>query len=79
MSCATCDSFDPNYHNGYCNYHHCDTSPDSTCSKEDSNGGGFTKRTCSTCDYFDSSFHGGYCDYHKIDVYSSSSCSDYED
>ena len=75
MSCVTCSSFDPNYKDGYCDYHHRETTPSATCNSEDSRGGGFTKYTCSTCTYFDESYHGGYCDYHSKDTYESSSCS----
>ncbi len=75
MSCLTCGSFDPIYHGGYCDHHHCDTSPSGSCSCEDNRGGSFSKYTCSTCSSFDPNFHGGYCDYWKKDTYPSSSCS----
>lgn len=77
MSCITCSSFDPNFHNGYCDYHKRNTSPNDTCDKEDCRGGKFKKRTCSDCESFDSNFHNGYCNYHRCDTYSSSSCSNY--
>lgn len=77
MSCLTCSSFDPFYHGGYCDYHKRDAFPDSSCSKEDSKGGGFSKYTCSTCRYFDPNFHNGYCNCYKKDTYTSSSCSSY--
>ena len=75
MACLTCSSFDPNYHGGYCDYHKRDTSPNGSCSKEDSRGGGNIQDTCLTCRSFDPSYHGGYCDYHKCDTYASSTCS----
>lgn len=79
MACITCQSFDPNFKNGYCDYHHCETSPNGSCDKEDKNGGGYgDDATCSTCNYFDSNYHNGYCDYHKEDTYSSSKCSNYK-
>lgn len=75
MACITCSSFDPNYKDGWCDYHKCKTNPYSSCNLEDTKGGGFKDHTCSTCYWFDSSYHGGYCDKHKKDTYASSSCS----
>ena len=77
MSCLTCSSFDPNYHGGYCDYHHYNVSPSESCRYEDSNGGGSTYRTCSTCESFDPYAKGGFCDYHKRKTYPSSTCSSY--
>lgn len=31
-SCNNCHYFDPDYHNGYCDYHKVDTSPSKHCS-----------------------------------------------
>ena len=78
MACVNCSSFDPNYHGGYCDYNKRDTSPNSSCSHEDSRGGGNSKYTCDTCRSFDPNYHGGYCDYHKCDTYPSSTCSSHE-
>ena len=30
-NCVTCRYFDPKYHDGYCDYHKCDTNPGATC------------------------------------------------
>ncbi len=78
MACVNCSSFDPNYHGGYCDYNKRDTSPNSSCSHEDSRGGGNSKYTCDTCRSFDPNYHGGYCDYHKCDTYPSSTCSSHD-
>lgn len=71
MACRTCNSFDPNYHGGFCNYFKWDISPHDSCSVETSID------TCSSCRYFNP-YRNDYCEYYNTYTYAnSSSCSNY--
>lgn len=78
-NCSQCNSFDPYYKGGWCDWHKCTTSPNSSCNVADDNGGGFKKFQCCTCYWYDSNYHGGWCDKYKTDVYASSSCNSWTD